>query len=106
MQPEPGRSQEQQVAIDDLADSEDDDEDEEETEYFGVRGLESRFFQAPLAVAPRSPTQPRGLRALLTRFLIPSRFLRRPVEPRPQPEQPARPQPLKSRFDKSVGPKL
>lgn len=118
MQPEPGRSQEQQVATDAPADSEDDDEDEEETEHFGVRGLESRFlapvrrmasrfWQAPPAV-PRSPAQPRGLRALLTRFLMPTRFMRRPVAPPPPPEQLARPfkaKPLKSRFDKSAGPK-
>jgi hypothetical protein len=117
LQPEPGRSQEQQVATDDPADSEDDDEDE--TEHFGVRGLESRFlapvrrivsrfWQVPLA-ASRSPAQPRGLRALLTRFLMPSRFMRRPVASSPPPIlPPERPQPkrLKSRFEKSAGPKM
>lgn len=121
MQPEPGRSQEQQVASDDPADSEDDDEDEEETEHFGIHGLESRFlapvrrivsrfWQIPPAGAPRAPAQPRGLRALLTRFLMPSRFLRRPVmPPAPPPEQqaqPPRPKRLKSRFEKSAGPKI
>ncbi|WP_066819075.1 hypothetical protein [Frigidibacter mobilis] len=115
MQPEPGRSQEQQVATDDPADREDDDEDEEETAHFGVRGLESRFlapvrrmvsrfWQAPPSAVPRAPAQPRGLRALLTRFLMPSRFRRRPVAPPLPPEQPSRP--LKSRFDQSAGPKL
>lgn len=103
----------------DPADSESDDEDEEETAHVSLRGLESRFlapvrrivsrfWQAPPSAVPRAPAQPRGLRALLTRFLMPSRFLRRPVAPPPPPEQLARPfkaKPLKSRFDKSAGPK-
>ena len=116
MQPEPGRLQEQQVATDAPADSENDDEDEDETEHLGMRGLESRFlapmrrmvsrfWQVPPAV-PRSPAPPRGLRALLTRFLMSSRFMRRPVAPPPPPEQPARSKPLKSRFDKSAGPRM
>ncbi len=118
MQPEPGRSQEQQVATDDPADSEDDDEDEEETEHVSLRGQESRFlapvrrmvsrfWQIPPAApsVPRSPAQPRGLRALLTRFLMPSRFLRRPVAP-PLPPQTPKVKPLKSRFDQSAGPKM
>lgn len=120
MQPEPGRSQEQQVASDDPADSEDDDEDEEEeeTEHFGVHGLESRFlapvrrmvsrfWQAPPEGALRSSAPPRGLRALLTRFLMPPRFLRRPAAVPPQAAtSPPKTERLKIRFDKSVGPNI